>query len=437
MGKKDFTNIEKQIRDAMEDAINSLDFKQLNKTIAGTISGAVDEVRRQFNGRSENHSYREDDPRREDSREGQASEAWQPGSKNRQKAGSAAAKRSTPPSPMDKLRIHPPSKAESVLLTVFGAIGLSISLIGLAGTLFGTLFLFTIPLLSWFLTIILLIIGGVSGLMLGRGSLLRGRRRRLDLYLTEAGNRTYCTIRALVGRIGKPERYILRDLKRMIKLGILPHAHVDQEQTCLMLDDETYEQYLKSRESLKQRTLSTQSLEHDPALTGAGHQSGSTGQSGPDHKQADGEDRISRMISEGQLYLKALREANEAIPGEIITAKLCRLEIIIDKIFQVAAKHPRQADNMECFMEYYLPTTLKLVNAYRDFDRIGISGDNITMVKTDVEATLDTINTAFEQLLDGLYQDEAFDISTDASVLQTMLKKNGYGSSDFIKEGSK
>ena len=53
------------------------------------------------------------------------------------------------------------------------------------------------------------------------------------------------------------------------------------------------------------------------------------------------------------------------------------------------------------------------------------------MAKTEVEETLDTINQAFEQLLDGLYQDEAFDISTDATVLQTMLKKDGLGNSDF------
>lgn len=399
MGKKEFTNIEKQIRDAMEDAMDSLDFKQLNKTIAGTVSGAVNEVRKQFTDRHFNPGY-----------EDQAAQA------------AAPPKRQTPPPPADKLRIHPPSKTESIVLIVFGGIGLGISLIGLAITLLGALFLFSIPLLTWILTVILLMIGGVSAALLRRGTLLSGRRRRLKLYLAEAGNRTYCTIRALVGRTGKPETYILRDLKRMIKAGILPHAHIDQKQTCLMLDDDTYEQYLKSMESLKQRTQEAQSAKN-PVHTGPA--------------QTEDEDRINRMITEGRLYLKTLQEANEAIPGEVITAKLCRLETIIDKIFQVAAKHPQQADDMERFMEYYLPTTIKLVNAYRDFDSIGISGDNITMAKTDVEATLDTINTAFEQLLDSLYQEEAFDISTDASVLQTMLKKDGYGSSDFIKEGQR
>ncbi len=82
-------------------------------------------------------------------------------------------------------------------------------------------------------------------------------------------------------------------------------------------------------------------------------------------------------------------------------------------------------------MEYYLPTTVKLVNAYRDFDSVGTQGANISSAKAEIERTLDTINQAFERLLDDLYQDAALDVSTDASVIQTMLKKDGWAESDF------
>ena len=86
---------------------------------------------------------------------------------------------------------------------------------------------------------------------------------------------------------------------------------------------------------------------------------------------------------------------------------------------------------MERFMEYYLPTTVKLVNAYRDFDSVGSQGANISSAKAEIERTLDTINQAFERLLDDLYQDAALDVATDASVIQTMLKKDGWAESDF------
>lgn len=395
MGKNEFSNIDKQIREAVEDAIHSMDFKQLNSTISNTISYAVDEVRNQFI--SSSWTGRKPDPVPPPSFT----------SKPDRKQSSAA---------MDKLKVHPPSRVKGILLTVFGSIALSLSLLALFAILLASMFFITAPLITLVLAISLLITAIMSGIILGRGNILCRRLARLKLYLKEFDNKTYCTIRSLMGGTGKTEKFILKDLKKMIKAGILPHAHIDNEQTSLMLDDETYHQYLKSLESLQERTQAEQMKQSSPP--------------------SDEDNRLSQLISEGREYLMLLREANDAIPGEIVSAKLYRLETIIEKIFNMTAKHPEQADNMERFMEYYLPTTIKLVNAYRNFDSAGISGDNISMVKADIETTLDTINQAFEQLLDSLYQDEAFDISTDASVLQTMLRKDGYMSSDFDRRES-
>ncbi len=76
-------------------------------------------------------------------------------------------------------------------------------------------------------------------------------------------------------------------------------------------------------------------------------------------------------------------------------------------------------------MEYYLPTTLKLLEAYKEFDRQPVQGENITTAKKEIEKTLDTINLAFENLLDDLFEDAAMDVSTDISVLNTMLAQEG------------
>ena len=75
---------------------------------------------------------------------------------------------------------------------------------------------------------------------------------------------------------------------------------------------------------------------------------------------------IQEMVQEGGRYITSLREANDAIPGEVISAKLDKLELIISKIFESVIRHPEQAGEMKKFMEYYLPTTLKLVNTYRE-----------------------------------------------------------------------
>ena len=76
-------------------------------------------------------------------------------------------------------------------------------------------------------------------------------------------------------------------------------------------------------------------------------------------------------------------------------------------------------------MDYYLPVTLKLVGAYEEFDSLSVQGDDIVEAKNEIEKTLDTINNAFGELLERLFRDTAFDVTTDAQVLQTMLAKDG------------
>ena len=94
-------------------------------------------------------------------------------------------------------------------------------------------------------------------------------------------------------------------------------------------------------------------------------------------------------------------------------------------------RNPRQLSEINKFMEYYLPTTLKLVTAYKEFDLQPVQGENIRSAKKEIETTLDTINHAFEVLLDSLFEDAAMDIATDISVLETMLAQEGLTKRNF------
>ena len=138
-------------------------------------------------------------------------------------------------------------------------------------------------------------------------------------------------------------------------------------------------------------------------------------------------------LSAGDSYLTKIREANAAIPGEVISAKLDHLEEIIRKIYARIELHPEQVDDLDKFINYYLPTTLKLVDAYKDFEAQSVKGDNIQSAKKEIESTLETIIYAFETLLDSLYEDDALDISTDISVLQTMFAQEGLTKGAFDK----
>ena len=135
--------------------------------------------------------------------------------------------------------------------------------------------------------------------------------------------------------------------------------------------------------------------------------------------------------------MRQIRAANDALPGQTISEKLDRLELVTEKIFAHVEQHPEKLPDIRKFMNYYLPTTLKLVNAYREFETQPVQGENIQSSKREIEETLDTINTAFENLLDNLFQTDALDLSTDISALETMLAQEGLTDSVFKKRQEK
>ena len=118
----------------------------------------------------------------------------------------------------------------------------------------------------------------------------------------------------------------------------------------------------------------------------------------------------------------------------MISEKLDRLENVTARIFECVRKHPEKLPDIRRFIRYYMPTTLKLVKSYEEFETQPVQGENITKAKEEIEQALDTVNRAFENLLDTLFADDALDVSADISTLETMLKQEGLTGSDFAKE---
>ena len=145
---------------------------------------------------------------------------------------------------------------------------------------------------------------------------------------------------------------------------------------------------------------------------------------------------VQSIIKQGDDYVRKIREANDAIPGEEISAKISRMEMLVDRIFDRVEQNPDSVDDIGKLMQYYLPTTIKLLEAYEKLDAQPVQGENILSSKQEIEKTLDTLNIAFEKLLDDLFQDTAWDVSTDISVLHTMLAQEGL-TEDGLKRNKK
>ena len=227
----------------------------------------------------------------------------------------------------------------------------------------------------------------------------------------------YCTIQDIASRTGRSERYIRRDLKKMMRLGMFKQAHLDQKETCLIASHEMYEQYKRTQkhyeESLQNEKLTDVKSEAE------------------EKEQKPQKTEAEKVIEEGQGYVRLIRQCNEEIPGEEMSDKLDRLELLVTRIFAQVEKEPELAPELRKMLRFYLPTTRKLLEAYRDLDRQQIEVSNIAQTKREIEMAVDTINEAFETFLDELFREKAWDIQSDISVLHTMLKQDGYLKKDF------
>ncbi len=144
-----------------------------------------------------------------------------------------------------------------------------------------------------------------------------------------------------------------------------------------------------------------------------------------------GDAEIDKLIVQKDEAIARMKELDEAIEDEKLSAQIVHLEAVTEKIIQYIIKHPKKKKKVCKFFEYYLPTTIKLLDAYGRMDEAGISGTNIDGTKQKVEQMMDTALDAFDKQLDALYADEALDVSTDITVMQNMLKAEGLTEDDI------
>lgn len=133
----------------------------------------------------------------------------------------------------------------------------------------------------------------------------------------------------------------------------------------------------------------------------------------------------SSLSKEAQSYLSQMREADVAIADETVSEKIRALETQTQKIFCVVAEQPAKEPEIRKLMTYYLPMLLKLLRSYDRLEDRGIRSGNIGKSMEQISGALDMAIVAFERQLDNLFQNEAMDISSDITVLESLMQQEG------------
>lgn len=147
----------------------------------------------------------------------------------------------------------------------------------------------------------------------------------------------------------------------------------------------------------------------------------------PKKPQTEEEKALAELRSERDKAVSEMRRLNDSIQDPAISEQIDHLEAVTGQIFDVVAEKPTKRSQIRRFLQYYLPTTLKILNAYDRMGTAGVEGENISTTKEKVEGMMTTISAAFDKQLDALYGEEALDISTDITVMEQMLAREGLG----------
>lgn len=239
--------------------------------------------------------------------------------------------------------------------------------------------------------------GGIAVWLGGCG--MTKRNRRFGKYLAVAGGREAVPIAWLAKAAEVSERKAEKDLEMMVEKGLWgAEAYVDIGSGMVFRSQAAASAYFESRK-----------------------------QPAPAPEQAEqGYSGILRQI----------RRANDRIADPVLSAKIDRLEEVAGKIFRIIEKEPDKKDKASTFLNYYLPTTQKLLDSYAEFEEAGVSGDNLTQAKAKIEQTMDNVVAGFERQLDELYRTDALDIDSDIRVMETMLRRDSSSAAeDFGLDG--
>ena len=208
-------------------------------------------------------------------------------------------------------------------------------------------------------------------------------------------------------KTGRSKNKVIKDLRRYIKNGNFIEGHIVEDDTIFLASDELYSFYKSSLISREKNMKKEQEI-------------------------ASNQD-LKNLIDACQNQIEKIRDISADIDNLGVKNKVLDIEGAINNIVDAIKKYPDQIRILDRFTSYYMPTTVKLLESYRDIESKGISTSDIDKVKLDIESTLDTIKLAYDKLLDQISAIDTMDINSDISVLKTMLSQDGLYSEANIR----
>lgn len=261
--------------------------------------------------------------------------------------------------------------------------------------------------------------------LLGFGVRNLRRASRLKALQRAVGQREAVGFDDLAARMQVSPKVALAASRTLIKGGYLPEGRIDDENTTLMVTENAYHQYRQFQQRQRQTFAEREAAEAARAAEAAARAA---------HEQ-DISERLTpeqrAFVARGRDYVRQMDELNAAIDDAEVSERITAIQDVVGRILARAEEEPAVIAGLDRLTAYYLPTTVKLLDAYDRLEEEPIQGENISSSRSEIEHTLEVLHSAFEKLFDDTYQDLSLDVSADISVLHAMLAQEGLTEGPF------
>ena len=153
----------------------------------------------------------------------------------------------------------------------------------------------------------------------------------------------------------------------------------------------------------------------------------------PQPETSSGNAELDAVLQQGQAAVRRIQELNDEIPEFMLSGQVKQLEILTQKIFAYVKQHPENLKQIRQFLNYYLPTTIKLLEKYVVLQNQGLRTGNIDEGMTRIENMLEKIIAAFQHQLDSLFENEVVDITAEIRVMEKMMASEGLAETNDFK----
>ena len=140
-------------------------------------------------------------------------------------------------------------------------------------------------------------------------------------------------------------------------------------------------------------------------------------------------DALEDVVRDVQSAICRINRANELIPGEELSARLASIENSCSQILSILEQRPQLLPELRSFLRYYLPTTLKLLDARVRLEN-NASTPKAREVRARISEALGVIDKAFLKQVAALDEYRFIDLESEMDVLRDMLRADGFADED-------